>query len=189
MTDIEPYQRPVVALLAAVGETDGAEWAAPTPCHGWSVADLARHLVAGERAFTIALGGTTYDLAALTAEAAAIAEVDLSTAYADAAADLRTAAALLPADARVPTLFGDVAPGFVTDLRALEAVAHGHDLTVALARPAPSYDASLEPLVDAADRMRAALDRARPGNTAFAPAHDPGPGATPLQRVLARLGR
>ena len=171
------------------GLGDG-QWTTPTPCDGWSVADVARHLVTAERAFTIALGGTAYDLAAIDAEVRTIATADLATAYAAAAAGLRAALAAAPPDVPVPSPLGPVPPGVVAEIRVLEAVVHGWDLGQALGAPPDlGSDDDLLPLVDAADRLRAGLEVARPGSTALGTPVEAGRGASALERVVARLGR
>lgn len=187
MRILEVAQAGVVALLTGL---DDEEWAAPTPCDGWSVADLARHLVTAERAFTIALGGTPYDLAAVAAEVDAIPVADLPTAYDDAAAGLRAALAAAPADRPVPSPLGPVPPAVVAEIRVLEAVVHAWDLGQALdVEPQVGTDDDLLSLVDAADRLRAGLAVSRPESTALGIPVDIGPDATPLERVAARLGR
>ncbi|MDO9455148.1 MAG: hypothetical protein Q7T52_03600, partial [Nocardioides sp.] len=100
--------------------------------------------------------------------------------------------AAVPAGALVPSPLGPVEPEVVAEIRALEAVAHGWDLGVALGRPlgrAASYDVDLEPLVGATDRLRAGLEVTRPGNTAYGTAIEVADDAPTLDRLLARLGR
>src|SRR4051794_498363 len=49
------------AALAQAGHLvagiTGAQWAAPTPCEGWHVRMLVRHVVSGNRLFAAALRG------------------------------------------------------------------------------------------------------------------------------------
>ncbi|GAA5142693.1 TIGR03086 family metal-binding protein [Nocardioides marinquilinus] len=181
---LETAQDGVVRLLAE------ARWDAPTPCEGWDVATLARHLVTGERAFTTALRGSAYDLAAIDAEVQRIAPADLPSAYAEAAHGLRAAADAAPPERSVPLPLGPRPPSVAVEVRTLEAVVHGWDLARALGRsPHLGDDAALSPLVESADRLRAGLEAARPGTTALGTSHEVTPGAPALDRVVARFGR
>lgn len=187
MDVLEKAQTGVVRLLTGLDE---ARWSAPTPCDGWSVADLARHLVTAERAFTIALGGTPYDLAAIDAEVRQLEQTTLAQEYDAAAAGLRVALAAAPADGLVPSPLGPVRPVVVAEIRVLEAVVHGWDLGRALGTsPDLGSDADLLPLVDAADRLRAGLAVSRPDSTALGTPVVVDPSASALERVVARLGR
>jgi uncharacterized protein (TIGR03086 family) len=195
--DIVVLDRGVTVLHAA---QDGAgsllrrladhHWSADTPCDGWTVEQLVRHLVAGERAFVVALGGEAYDLAAIAADVEAVPRVDLPGAYAGACAALRSAYDACAPDAFVPTPLGELGRDGVAGIRTLEAVAHGWDLARATGLPVRlGTDDDLAALFPVADRLRVALDAARPGNTTFAPAYDVADDAPALDRVVARLGR
>ena len=53
--DLQHAQTAVAALLADFAPED---WTRDSPCDGWDVAGVVRHLIVGERAFTTSLGGT-----------------------------------------------------------------------------------------------------------------------------------
>ncbi|WP_170219237.1 TIGR03086 family metal-binding protein [Nocardioides litoris] len=187
MTVLHAAQDGVGALLRRLST---AHWSLPTPCDGMDVAALARHLVVGERAFVRALGGETYDLEALTAEAEPLTTADLPGAWAGACAALRAAYDACPPDRFVPTPLGDLPRDGVAGVRTLEAVGHGWDLSRATGLPVRLGTADdLAALVPVADRLRVALDAARPGSDAYGTPYVVGPDASALDQVAARLGR
>jgi uncharacterized protein (TIGR03086 family) len=128
-------------LANLLGELSPSDWSCATPCDGWDVATLARHLVVGERAFTTALGGTAYDLVAIDAEVAGV--LDLAAAYAESTAALQGLVAAAPAGATYPASFGPRSAEAIAEIRAIEALAHGWDVTVATGRAPLAVDEDL----------------------------------------------
>ena len=187
MTVLHAAQDGAGSLFRRLGSQ---HWPVPTPSGGWTVEEVVRHVVAGERAFVVALGGKAYDLTAIQAEVAAVPVGDLPGAYVSACVALRTAYDACPPGRFVPTPLGELPRDGVAGIRTLEAVAHGWDVAVATGLPVRLGTADdLAALVPVADRLRVALDAARPGNTAFGATSDVGDDAPPLDRVVARLGR
>src|SRR4051794_23822832 len=105
--DLAHAQSAVAALLT---DLERDQWSRPTPCDDWDVAGVTRHLVVGERAFTVSLGGERYDLPAIAAEVDAIAPTGLQAVYAEGAVALREA-----------LIGADPASGFPTGLGPMPA--------------------------------------------------------------------
>jgi uncharacterized protein (TIGR03086 family) len=185
MAVLEDAQHEVARLLSQVDD-----WTLATPCHGWEVADVARHLVVGERVFAAAFQDVAYDLATMDAEVQRLPTAALAHAYAEDAATLRGLLASAGPETLAPTPIGRVAPTVIAEIRALEAVAHGWDLARALGRDVVlGAESELSALVGAADRLRARLAQARPGSTALGTPRAIAEDAPALDRVVARLGR
>ncbi len=183
LDDLVHAQAATSRLLAAL-EPDG--WHRPTPCPGWSVADVVRHLTVGDRAFTVSLAGRPYDLPALTAELAPVAVGDLPAAYDAGAARLREALAAADPAAVFPTGIGPMPSGHVAELRTIEALAHGWDV-------AQGTGADLAVDEDVAERAiahsLALMERLPPDRTPFAPPQPVADDAPALDRLVALLGR
>lgn len=149
----------------------------PTPCAGFTVRGVLEHMIGGATAFAAAYRGETPG------------EPDLSdpchglgVALGDLVAAVSAPGAL---DQTVAAPFGDVPGETFARFIALDGLVHGWDLAVATGQP---YEPSDE-LVAAVDGFaRGALDPLRDGDT-FADAQDPGPGASPIERLAAFTGR
>lgn len=68
--DLELYRRVVAHFTALVERIDPAQWDAPTPDEGWSVADLVEHVVDRDRLLAATVGGPTPDELDVVASAA-----------------------------------------------------------------------------------------------------------------------
>jgi len=183
LDDLARAQAAVTAVLTGLAPDD---WGRPTPCEGWDVTAVVRHLIAGERAFTTSLGGTAYDLPAVSADLARIATDRLPATYAEGSLRLRAALAQADGGAVFPTGIGPMPPATIAELRTIEALTHGWDV-------ARGVDAAL--LVDdsvperAIAHSLALFDRLPPDRTPFGLpqpiAHD----APAIDRLAALLGR
>ncbi|MGX7679283.1 TIGR03086 family metal-binding protein [Jatrophihabitans sp. DSM 45814] len=74
-TGIAIYQRVVGHFTDLVDSVEGEQWAAPTPCEGWSVRDLLEHVVLRDQRIANTVGGP--EVAALPDD------VDLAAAWRD----------------------------------------------------------------------------------------------------------
>ena len=161
LADLGTAQAAVSDLLRLLGRDD---WDRPTPCEAWDVAAVVRHLVVGERAFAVSLGGKTYDLPAIDAEVAGVADRALAAAYADAGRGLYDAMAAA-GDGPFPTGLGPLPAPAVARLRTIEALP-GRRRARPGPQPRPHADAATGPYAvrpRAAGRCRRAGDRSAGG--------------------------
>ena len=161
-------------------------WSRSTPCEEWDVEAVTRHLMAGERAFTVSLGGTPYDLAALSAEVAAVPLADLPSTYAVGAVALREALAHADHGGAFPTGIGPMPAPAIAELRTIEALTHGWDI---------ARGAGVELVVDEAVAERAIahsltlMERLPPERKVFGTPQPVAADAPALDRLVALLGR
>lgn len=180
--DLEHAHASVSALLARLGPDD---WARPTPCEGWDVGAVVRHLSAGERAFTTSLGGVAYDLPAITAELATAPLADLATTYAAGAVRLRDALASA-GDGTFPTGIGPMPAPAVAELRTIEALTHGWDVARGVGAP---YGVDPAVAERAIAHSLALMERLPPDRTPFGPPQPVADDAPAIDRLAALLGR
>jgi uncharacterized protein (TIGR03086 family) len=126
---IDQLDRALRTTGTIVAAVSPAQWAAPSPCAGWTVRDEANHLVGGLRIFSAQLTGTTvgadhdgHDWLG-TEPASAYADA----ARADAAAWRRPGATETTFD----LAFGQVPGPMALVVHLTEVVVHGIDLAVA----------------------------------------------------------
>jgi uncharacterized protein (TIGR03086 family) len=170
--------------LAAVGvlidNVRSDQWAAPTPCADWPVAQLVNHLLGLNRVFAAMLAGTP------APARTPIADGELGSAYRASAAQLLDAFSQPGALERTyEGPLGSATGAERLKIRLYDLLAHGWDLARATGQP----DALPE---DAADLALAfarqqVSGEARPGR--FAPAQTAPAGASAIQRLVAFLGR
>lgn len=183
LDDLAHAQNAVTSIAVGVSPD---EWQLPTPCDGWDVAGVLRHLMVGERAFTISLGGTPYDLAAIDADAQTVDLEDLPRAYEIGARQLRDALDAADPDATYPTGIGPMPPTHIAELRTIEALVHGWDLARGADLPL-----SVDPAVAerAIAHSRALLERLPEDRSPFAAPQPVADDAPALDRLVALLGR
>ncbi|WP_326954949.1 TIGR03086 family metal-binding protein [Amycolatopsis sp. NBC_01286] len=176
-------RRTLLVLDKIVAAATPADLARPTPCAGWTLADLLRHQVGENHAFaTAARDGSApdWDAGDLGDDpyAAYRASVD---DYLDAVADDD----VLTRELAVNT-FGTFPGPIATLMHLVDTVAHGWDLARALGLPyEPDADA-----VSAALRMAERIpDEGREKNGSFAHSVNVPADASDLDRFLALLGR
>jgi uncharacterized protein (TIGR03086 family) len=182
LADLTHAQTAVATLL---DRFDTDDWERPSPCERWDVGGVVRHLVVGERAFTLSLGGRAYDLASLTDQVHEVPSVDLPAAYAEAAGRLRSALAGADPAASFPTGLGLMPAPAVEQLRTIEALVHGWDV----GRGAGRLQIHDDVLERALEHSRALMKRLPPDRTPFSPPVPLDDGAPPLDRLVALLGR
>ena len=166
------------SLVAAVTP---AELDLPTPCEGWTVRRLVRHMVGGMRSFTaVAEGGT---MASFDVE---VGDADLSASFRDGATELVAAWRAEGALEQRLTLFGREVPAAMPlNLQVTEVAIHGWDLATALGR-ADSLDPSVaETALAFAEANMGPEQRGQ----SFAPAREAPSGAGPYERLAAFTGR
>jgi len=154
------------AVLAEV-----TDWAAPSPCDGWTVRDVATHLVDAMCTFAAAVDGGPPEY---TGD-------DLVGAYREAAARCLAVfedPAVLEASHPFP--FGPTPGSVIAQISVSESLVHGWDL-------ARGAGVSYSPAPEVVDAMLAASDGPVPDG-AFGP---PVPPASddPMTVLLAKLGR
>lgn len=156
------------AVLAAV-----TDWSAPSPCVGWTVRDVANHLVSAMWAFAGAIDG---------GQEGEYTGDDPAGAY-RAAAD-RCLAAFARPDALTddhPFPFGPTPGAVIAHISLSESVVHGWDIARGAGLPYTPAPETVAELLDA--------DGEPPtGDDMFAPPVEPADDA-PLTVLLAKLGR
>lgn len=176
-------RRTLLVLDKIVAAVTPADLARPTPCAGWTLADLLRHQVSENHAFATA----ARDGAAPDWDAGKLGD-DPYAAYRASVDDFLDAFAavdVLERDMAI-NVFGTFPGGVAAAMHLVDTVAHGWDL-------ARTLDLPYEPDADA---VRAALDIAgqipdegRENHGTFAHSVAVPDGASELDRFLGMLGR
>ena len=168
-----------VAQRAVEGVGEG-DWAAPSTCEAWSVEEVVRHLVEGNERLAASL--TAEDAASPDAQAGTWPERHRASAAALVDAMRRPGALDQPVTVPAGTMPGHVVAG----LRTVESLVHGWDIATSTGQRLEVPD----DLVEHADRLtRQLLERVPPGRRPFKESTTPPPGAEPLDRLAALLGR
>ena len=183
LDDLTVAQTAVSALLAGLAPDD---WARPSPCEDWDVAGVARHLAVGERAFAISLGGTRYDLAAVSAELAGTATGDLPEAYDAGAVALREALTSADPAGAFPTGLGPMPAPAIAELRTIEALTHGWDVARGAGTRLAVDDAVAERAIA---QSLVLMERLPPERTPFGSPQPVSDDAPAIDRLAALLGR
>jgi uncharacterized protein (TIGR03086 family) len=170
-------------LVAGVG---AGQWAAPTPCDEWTVADLVTHMVTGNYVFASILRGTP--LAQARAAAAAVQPGDdLAERYRDAAATLVDAYGQPGVLEQMFTIPVGTMPGMGTmHIRMVEMLVHGWDLAEATGQATAFPDDLVEQELAFTRPQLAALP---PGRSPFRPSQPAADDAPAIIRLAACLGR
>ena len=149
----------------------------PTPCAEFAVRGVLEHMIGGAAAFTAAFRGT---------EPAVPNTGDLLGGFGPAMRALfdamRAPGAL---DRTIEAPFGAVPGATFARFVALDGLVHGWDLTTATGQ---AYEPSDALVAEVESFARETLDPLRDGET-FAPAVEPPPSATPVERLAALTGR
>ncbi|MDD2858205.1 MAG: TIGR03086 family metal-binding protein [Candidatus Nanopelagicales bacterium] len=140
---------PTDALVAAEGTFDSPlagvrpdQWATPTGCEGWSVSDLARHVIGANRMSVALLGGGDR-AAGIAAMACTEPDDQLVEAFrASAAAQAAAFAAPGAMGGTVAHPIGDIPAGQLFEFRIIDLAIHGWDLAVATGQ-SPDIDPAL----------------------------------------------
>jgi uncharacterized protein (TIGR03086 family) len=182
--DADPEQLAAAAevtrqVIDAIGD---GQWSLPTPCDGWTVRDLAEHVVAGNDIFTAALHGQP-----TASGPPAERSGDLASQYRRSIQELLQASRQPGTLERVVSVpFGTVPGAVALHLRITELLVHGWDLARATGQAvAFPEDASEQELAFS----RQALKDVPPGRRPFAPPEPVAGDAPAIDRLAACLGR
>jgi uncharacterized protein (TIGR03086 family) len=164
-------------LAGVVGRITPDQLDRPTPCTEFTVRGVLEHMIGGATAFAAAYRGET------------AADPDLSDVLAGFGPALENLGGAVSApgalDRTIAAPFGDVDGEFFARFIVLDGLVHGWDLATATGQ---SYDPPDELVATVDAFARRAIDPMRDGKT-FAPAVDPAPDATPIERLAAYTGR
>ncbi|SOC50355.1 TIGR03086 family protein [Blastococcus aggregatus] len=174
-TSYEAADRPLTAVLEAL---PGKAWRAPSPCEGWTAADVVAHLVTTEREFLSGRGlelGEAPDVAA-----------DPAGAWREHAKRVREALTDDVVATPYESFFGPSTIGETFErFYVWDMVVHRWDVATAAGVDAGLTDAELDRIERGADGFGPALH----SDGVCAPAVEPPADADRATRVLARLGR
>jgi uncharacterized protein (TIGR03086 family) len=188
------HRAAVVASVDAVDAVKPSDLAKPTPCAGWSVADLIAHMTVQNRGFAAAARGRGSEAALW--EPASVSEsvvADPATVYAASAADVLEAFAadgVLDATFTLPDFGPDANfPGAMAiGFHFVDYVVHGWDVARAIGA---TFDLPDDVIAAALPLVLAVPDgefRAADGSP-FQPAVTTNGEVSDMDRILAHLGR
>jgi uncharacterized protein (TIGR03086 family) len=188
--DYLPASEPPVAQLARALDAAGdlivrvraEDWAKPTPCTDWDVRRLVEHLIGMNRVFAALLVGAPPPRRPEVGDT----EPDPVGAYRESAAALQRAFAtpgVLEREYVGP--LGAATGAERLQIRLYDLLAHGWDLAQATDQPADLPDDLAEQSLTFVQAQLAEPDRAG----RFAPATNPRPDASAIERLVAFLGR
>jgi uncharacterized protein (TIGR03086 family) len=177
LPSVDQLDGAALALLSYdVAMLDAADLARPTPCAGWDVADLLRHMNEQHEPFAAGLIG-----------AAELAVDDPRGQFAVSAARWTLAMSSGADQVRVPGFGEPVGKEQVRAVHFIDMLVHRWDLAAALARPVETDTALVEAALPIAEFVNA------PGSPLFGSAYEPprtgSATATPTDRLVALLGR
>jgi uncharacterized protein (TIGR03086 family) len=187
---LELDARAVRASVEVVAQVTARDLDRPTPCEGWTLADLLAHMTVQHDGFAAAARGGATDLADWAvrplgddpvATYRAAAERVVAAFAADGVLTRRFA---LPEVSPTVTFDASMAIGF----HFIDYLVHAWDVARALGStfvPEPVLVAAATPIAEAVPDD----DRRRQAGSAFAPGLAVPDGVSPWDRVLARLGR
>ncbi|MFD1930010.1 MULTISPECIES: TIGR03086 family metal-binding protein [Nonomuraea] len=183
-------RRAVMAGVAVVGKATGEDLGRPTPCAGWTLADLLAHMIAQHRGFAAAARGEGADLAAWRVPSP---DEDVLQEYGRAALHVIDAFAqdgVLEREFALPE-FGShaVFPGArAIGFHFIDYLVHGWDVAVTLGIDYVVADDLVEAAWPIAQAVPDDERRLAPGS-AFRPGVTAPEEATRFERILAMLGR
>jgi uncharacterized protein (TIGR03086 family) len=165
-----------------VGTIAPGQWGLPTPCPDWTVREVVNHLVLGHRRFAAAVtGGSPPD------PADDLLGSDPESAYWSSAEAMLAAFRADGALERPVTIPAGTLPGSVAcELRVVEALVHGWDLSRATGLPL-EFPADL--VAESIAFSRVQLGRVPADRTPFGPSRPVADDAPALDRLAALLGR
>lgn len=175
----ERYRRLSTLMTERIAAVPDDGWTRPTPCEGWTVRDLTAHLVDVHGQFQGLVGRSLVDHPSVEEDPLGAWVAVRDQMQADLEDPEKVAEEY---DGRLGrSTFGAAVDGFVC----FDLVVHGWDLA-----RATGQDDTI-PALDV-EQVQAMVDRMGPmmlANGVIARQLDPGPDATPEQRLLGALGR
>jgi len=186
----EVNRRAVRAGVAVVSSVTAADLDRPTPCAGWTVADLLAHMTVQHHGFALAAAGGAQDLETWrvhplgpdpAADYAHAADTALAAFDADGVLDREFALPEITTEVRIPAWQA-------ISFHFIDAVVHGWDMAQSLDLPYSLDDEVLAAALPVAQAVPEGERRLRPG-ASFRPGIPAGEDADPLERILALLGR
>jgi uncharacterized protein (TIGR03086 family) len=180
-------RRAVEATLRISERTGTRDRSRPTPCAGWTVADLMAHMTGQQLGFAAAARGGGDDPAAWQP-----VDGDYAAACADVIAAFAEPGATDRGFALPEIRSGGTFPAHqAISFHLVDNVVHAWDLATALGLlglPVELDDDVLAAALRVAEQVPNGAERLRPGS-AFAPARAVPPGAATLDRIVLLLGR
>ncbi|SEH00104.1 TIGR03086 family protein [Nonomuraea solani] len=175
------------ALREAVGGVTAAGWDRPTPCDGWTVAQVFQHAAGDQIGFAAALTGEPGP-SFNPFDPSGVLDGDPRELLEDALT--RSAKAWAGVDPEAAEVATPVPPNTMTPWSgsaacALDAGVHAWDIAVATGRPSPLTPELARPLLVVAKEI---VEPLRAWG-AYAPALDPGAGDDDVAALLRYLGR
>lgn len=178
------HQRAVRAGIALVAQTSAVDLTRPTPCAGWTLADLLAHMIAQDRGFAWAARGEVTEAIDWTPQPLGAEFVAEYTATANDVAACLAAPDALDREFFLPEFSAPHRyPGRVAiEAHFIDYVVHGWDVARSLGlRFQPDPEVTTEAL-----RIASAIKTKPPF---FQPAVPVPPGAGPIDQIVAMLGR
>jgi len=186
---VELDRAAVEATVELLRKATDADWARPTPCGTWNLAELTAHLTVQHHGFAAASEGAGNDLGPWQP---VLAE-DPFGAYEQAAERVIAAfgvPGVLEREFRLPELSTEIAfPGArAIGFHYLDYVVHAWDVARTLDVPVPLGKDVIAPVLPIAQQVPGGERRLLPG-AAFKPAVDDGGSTDTLDQIVALLGR
>jgi len=184
----EALERAFAATRAVLSNVKEDQFGDATPCASWTVRNLVNHIVEGANWFALCVeAGAAPDPD--PTHGVDYAAGDFLQSYDDGAAASMAAFGAPGALDRIIALpFGETPAGVFLGIATNDVVAHGWDLATATGQ---TIDVDPVVATDLLAHMSNFADALRgpDGQGAFGPAIDPGPDASPVDRLVAYLGR
>ncbi len=186
---VELDRAAVEATVELLRKATNGDWARPTPCGTWTLAELVAHMTVQHHGFALASEGAADDLAVWQP----VPGEDPFAAYEAAAARVIaafTAPGVLEREFLLPEISPEIrfpAPRAI-GFHYLDYVVHAWDVARTLDLPVPLESDVIDPVLPIAKQVPDDERRLRPG-AAFKPPVDDGGSAEILDQILALLGR
>lgn len=180
----DQLRRQATALHDLIAGVRADQWDNPTPCAGWTVRDLANHLVGGGTMFAAsfrgeAVEGDGSDMPDLLGD-------DAAGAWDRVIADFESAVAAPGAmDRQVVLPFATLPAQVALDIASFDLLVHAWDLARATGQ---SFDPPDDVVAAGCQVAETIVDGLRDGDT-FTDAVEPPADASPMDRLAAFCGR
>jgi uncharacterized protein (TIGR03086 family) len=166
------------------------QWDDPTPCGRWLVRDLLAHIIGQYHGFALAASGQPTTVEDFSPRPFTTDPTPDYTRAAALVTDAFAESGVLSRNFHLPEIRdgGAFPASMAIGFHLVDEVAHAWDLAKAIGVPVEFDDEVLQAALSVA--LRVPNDPAsRAEGSAFAPAEPADPGAAPLERIVALLGR